>query len=311
MTASSGSRVLVTGASGFIGFHCLASLRARGFDVHAVARDPVELAPAGVRWHAANLLETAQIAKLMDTVQPTHLLHLAWFVVPGRLITAAENFDWVMSSLQLLQRFADLGGGRALMCGSAYEYDWRYGYCSEELTPRGPTTVYGACKSALYEMASAMSEQRQLALAWARPFFLYGPREHPDRLVASVARKLLRDEPAPTSHGRQIRDYLHVQDVADALVAILTSDMVGPVNIGSGVPVTIGEVVQTVGRLIGREDLVQLGALAARANDAPMVVADPTRLRSELGWQPQFGLSDGLADTIAWWRQQAAQQATA
>ena len=246
----------------------------------------------------------------MDTVQPTHLLHLAWFVVPGRLITAAENFDWVMSSLQLLQRFADLGGGRALMCGSAYEYDWRYGYCSEELTPRGPTTVYGACKSALYEMASAMSEQRQLT-AWSRPFFLYGPREHPDRLVASVARKLLRDEPAPTSHGRQIRDYLHVQDVADALVAILTSDMVGPVNIGSGVPVTIGEVVQTVGRLIGREDLVQLGALAARANDAPMVVADPTRLRSELGWQPQFGLSDGLADTIAWWRQQAAQQATA
>ena len=72
--------------------------------------------------------------------------------------------------------------------------------------------------------------------------------------------------------------------MADALVAILTSDMVGPVNVGSGVPVTIGEVVQTVGRLIGREDLVQLGALAARANDAPMVVADPTRLRSELGW---------------------------
>ena len=122
---------------------------------HAI---PTELASAGVRWHAANLLETAQIAKLIDAVQPTHLLHLAWFVVPGRLITAAENFDWVTSSLQSLQRFADAGGGRALMCGSAYEYDWRYGYCSEELTPRGPTTVYGGCKLALYEMASAMSE---------------------------------------------------------------------------------------------------------------------------------------------------------
>ncbi len=105
------------------------------------------------------------------------------------------------------------------VCGSGYEYDWSYGYCTEGLTPCVPDTVYGACKHALHEMVRSYAAARQLSVAWPRVFFLYGPHEHPQRLVSSVVRALLRGEPAPCSHGRQIRDYMHVQDVADGLVA--------------------------------------------------------------------------------------------
>ncbi|MGH8588705.1 MAG: NAD-dependent epimerase/dehydratase family protein [Gammaproteobacteria bacterium] len=291
----------MTGANGFIGLHCLAPLSACGFEVHAVASGRRETNAADVAWHTADLLKPGAIEALLDGLRPSHLLHLAWFVVPGAVISAPENYAWVGRSLELLRAFSTAGGVRAVFSGSVYEYDWRFGYCSEELTPRAPTTVYGACKSALFEMATAMAREAGVSMAWARPFFLYGPYEYPDRIVAAVTRALLQGEPARTSHGRQVRDYLYVQDVADAIVAILDSDLSGAVNVGSGVPVTLAEIVTRIGQLIGRHKLLELGAIPARANDAPLVVADPTRLTSEIGWQPRFDLTSGLEQTIGWW----------
>ena len=141
-----------------------------------------------------------------------------------------------------------------------------------------------------------------MPLAWVRPFFLYGPREHPERLVASVARALLRGELAATSHGRQLRDYLHVQDVADAVVATLDSDLEGALNIGSGEAVALRDIVTRLGETVGRPELLRIGEVAARSNDVPLVVADNGRLLQELGWRPALDLASGLAQTINWWR---------
>jgi nucleoside-diphosphate-sugar epimerase len=138
-------------------------------------------------------------------------------------------------------------------------------------------------------------------------FFLYGPNEHPDRLVSSVIRSLLQGQEARCSHGRQIRDYLHVQDVADAIVSVLDSSVEGPINIGSGTAVTLRDIIVTIGRTLGREDLIQLGAIPSRANDAPLVVADIERLTTEVKWQPSYSLEAGLAHTIDWWRRKLAQ----
>jgi nucleoside-diphosphate-sugar epimerase len=295
-------RVLLTGASGFIGRHCVAPLVARGFEIHASSRSLPKDGDPRVTWHAADLLQPGAAAELLKTVQPTHLLHLAWFVVPGKLITAPENFDWVRASVELVRSFADAGGKRLSVCGSGYEYDWNYGYCTEGLTPAVPDTIYGACKHALHEMVRNFAANRELSLAWPRVFFLYGPHEHPQRLVSSVILSLLKNEPARCSHGRQVRDYMHAQDVADGLVAVLDSDFTGPINVTSGQATTLREIVLTVGRLIGRPELIQLGALPARANDLPMVVGSNARLTA-LGWKPQFDLESGLAQTIDWWRQ--------
>jgi nucleoside-diphosphate-sugar epimerase len=305
--------VLVTGASGFIGSHCLEPLRQRGYDVHAVARARPAGAEGGggaVTWHAADLLDRAATAALVDAVRPSHLLHLAWYVVPGQLISAPQNFDWVAASLELVRRFAQAGGRRLAACGSAYEYDWRYGYCTEGLTPHTPDTVYGACKLALHEMVRALAAAQGLSAAWPRVFFLYGPREHPQRLVSSVIRSLLRGEPARCSHGRQVRDYLHVQDVADGLATVLDSEAEGAINVSSGAATTLREIVRTAARLVGRTDLLQLGALPPRANDAPLVVGSSERARA-LGWAPRHDLESGLARTVEWWRAQVASEVAA
>jgi nucleoside-diphosphate-sugar epimerase len=296
-------RVLLTGAAGFIGSHCVRPLLERGYEVHAVSRSPRPGDGSGTTWHEVDLLRPGAGRALVERVEPTHLLHLAWFVVPGKLIGAPENLDWVGASLELIRGFADVGGTRLCVSGSGYEYDWAHGYCTEGLTPCVPDTVYGACKHALHEMVRTFSAERGLSAAWPRVFFLYGPKEHPERLVSSVIRSVLRGEPAPCSHGRQIRDYLHVQDVADGLVTVLDSEVRDAINVSSGQATTLREIASTIGRLTGRPELVQLGALPARANDVPLVVGSNAKAAA-LGWQPRYDLESGLRQTIDWWRGQ-------
>jgi len=297
--------VLLTGATGFIGRHAIEPLRARGYEIHAVSTKGAPADMPGVQFHQGNLLEPGTAKRVLGVVKPTHLLHLAWFVVPGKLITSPENYEWVRASMELVQEFAAAGGQRVTSCGSGYEYDWRYGFCNEQLTAQVPNTVYGACKQALNLMTENFAATANLSSAWGRVFFLYGPHEHPQRLVSSIILSMLRGEPAKSSHGRQIRDYMHVQDVADGLVALLDSEVRGTVNVSSGRATQIRDIVLTLGSLLGRPELVQLGALPARANDAPMVVGDNAKITTELGWQPKFELEAGLGHTIDWWKAQA------
>jgi nucleoside-diphosphate-sugar epimerase len=220
------------------------------------------------------------------------------------LYQSRRNFQWVEASLMLLREFADRGGRRVLMAGSSAEYDWSHGTCSEEKTPLAPKTVYGACKSALGQLFASFVRSTELSGAWPRIFFSYGPGEHPDRLVAHVVSAILQGRPARCTHGDQLRDYLYVEDVASALIAILDSDLQGPVNVGSGQPTRLKDMILTIARALGREDLVELGALPVAEDDPPLVLADVGRLAEELGWRPDSSLDDGIEHTIAYWRQQ-------
>lgn len=135
-------RVLVTGASGFIGRHALPALQMRGYEVHAVARRPLQL--EGARWHAADLLDEQAQAELLATVRPSHLLHFAWYAEHGKFWTAAENRRWVDATATLVQAFQRAGGRWVAATGSCAEYDWASGRCDELTTPIAPSTEYGA-----------------------------------------------------------------------------------------------------------------------------------------------------------------------
>lgn len=299
-------RVLLTGSQGFVGRHCLPILVAQGYEVHAVSSriDAPPATPPDVNWHRADLLDPNRVLSLLAQVRPTHLLHCAWYAVPGKYWSAPENFRWVESGLHLLRTFVEYGGKRVVGVGSCAEYDWRYGYCSEGITPLNPATVYGVCKHSFQMMLAALSGDAALSATWGRLFFLYGPHEYSERLVASVIRSLLAGKPAPCSHGEQIRDFLYVQDAAEALVALLGSEVTGPVNIASGVPVRVLDVVQEIAAQMNCPELIQLGIRPASDHDPAVLLADITRLRNEVGWSPHYDLAGGLAQTIGWWRLQ-------
>lgn len=297
------SRVLLTGASGFLGRAVLDRLRRRNdLTIHGVSssRPHGELGGAAT-WHQVDLLDREAAPALIRAVQPTHLLHLAWHVMPGAY-DAPENIRWVTASLDLVRAFAANGGRRAVVVGSGFEYDVRYGWCSEDLTPCRPHTVYGRSKQALHTLATDLCDATDVSLAWARVFFTYGPHEHPRRLVSSVISSLLAGRVAETTHGQQVRDYLHVSDVAGALQVLLEGEFRGSVNIGSGKGVAVAEIVSGLADRLGARDRVAVGARPTPPDDPPFVVADVRRMSTEVGYRPQLSLADGLDDVVAWWR---------
>ena len=293
-------KVLVTGASGFIGKYTPALLAALGYEVLAVssAATPLKGFPESIRWHQANLLDAAECTALMGVVKPTHLLHLAWYAYPGKFWAAPENLEWVSASVTLMKVFHEQGGRRVVMAGTCAEYDWSFGQCTETSTPCRPATLYGTAKHSIALMLEAWAALTKMSSAWGRIFFLYGPGEYPARLVPSVITSILDGVPARCTHGEQVRDFMYVEDVAAAFVALLDSEVEGDVNIASGTPLQLKDLVYAIADKLGRPDLIQLGAIPANPDEPSLLTASVSRLCSEVGFLPKYSLAEGIERTV-------------
>jgi nucleoside-diphosphate-sugar epimerase len=288
-------RVLLTGATGFIGSHVARELVRRGHEVHCTVR------PSSDRRRIRDIERDLRVhVAPMDAVpvEPDVAIHLAWYAVPGKYLEAPENLECLEASRRLLSRLRC----RAVFAGTCFEFDTRLGRLSET-SPTRPTTLYARTKDELRREV-----ERRLDSVWVRFFYQYGPWEDQRRLVPSVIRSLLRGEPARVSPGEQRRDFLHVEDVARAVADVAESRLSGPVNIGSGRAPAVREIVTTLGRLAGRPELVELGAVPYYPGEPMLIVADNAKLRST-GWVPRYGLEEGLRHTLEWWRETLAREA--
>jgi nucleoside-diphosphate-sugar epimerase len=302
------NRVLVTGGTGFIGRQTVEPLVRRGYEVHCVSSRAVLDADSSVRgmhFHRADLHDESAVRGLMSELTPSHLLHLAWYAEHGRFWTSPENLRWVESSLRLLRSFAETGGRRVVVAGSCAEYAWgERTVCREDETPLAPATLYGASKHALHLIAEPYCELTGVSLAWGRVFFVFGQGESTRRLGGSVASALVRGDPARCTHSEQVRDFLHCTDLGDAFAALLDSEVRGAVNLASGHPIRLRDLVTALGDAAGRPELVEFGALPASPGEPVELCADVSRLGRELGWAPSATLEERARETIAWWRTQ-------
>jgi nucleoside-diphosphate-sugar epimerase len=290
-------RALVTGASGFVGRAAVEALKRLGYEVEGVTRRVEPELPVD-RWHAVDLLDAAGVATLMDAARPSHVLHLAWTTEHGRYWEDPNNDRWVAATSRMLEVFEQAGGSRFVLAGSCAQYDWTGDLpLLEADAPRRPATHYGRAKQEASEIVDAAG----LSTATALLFFPYGPHEQRERLVPSIARRLLDGDEAPASTGTQVRDFIHVTDGGCALAALLDSDVNGPVNIASGEGTRVADVAETIARIVGRPELLCLGGLPG--DDRTSVVASVARLRDEVGFVPRLSLEQGLRDAVEWWRQ--------
>lgn len=300
-------RAMVTGASGFIGQHLVRKLADQGHEVVAAIRPGGRLnwqeeACRSARVAEFDLSRASSVRSAIRSASPEIAIHLAWYAAPGAYWTSPANLDCVTMSLGLARALAECGCRKLIAVGSCAEYDWRYGLLSEESTPLVPRTLYGACKNALRQMLETFCDEASMQFAWTRIFYLYGPGEKKERLVPTVICSLLDGEKARCSRGEQVRDFLHVEDVAAAISAVATSEFTGVVNVGSGQRTKVRTIVETIARILGREDAIVLGAMAENPADPPSLVADVSRLKQVVGWRPAHSLEEGLTSTIDWWR---------
>ncbi|MGK5087806.1 NAD(P)-dependent oxidoreductase [Bdellovibrionota bacterium FG-2] len=307
-------KVLLTGGTGFIGRQAIPALQSLGFEVHLTVLEGDRTSDLGkdLVFHSCNLLNFEQQRKVMAEVRPSHLLHFAWDVTPGAYWSSPENLRWVQASIELLRGFSEFAQGtrRTVFAGTCAEYDWSSGHCSEENTPMLPQTLYGVSKDSLRRIFDSFCRGKNISTAWGRIFFLYGPHEHPGRLVPSVIRSLLRDEKVVCKQPTHLRDFLHVTDVASGFVSLLKSDFQGSMNIASGHSKSLGSVVSQIARMFGKEDLITLSPQAANDSNRPSSLQDPPEISAEvsrlgsLGWAPRYSLESGLEQTINWWKAQ-------
>jgi nucleoside-diphosphate-sugar epimerase len=235
--------------------------------------------------------------------RPEICLHLAWKGWSGKA-EAEANLSSLGVSLEVLRSMRDLSCARFVAAGTCFEYDLT-GERLAETSPLRPHDLYGACKKSLFEVTQPFSSLTGVSVVTPRIFYSYGPYEDARRLVPSIAHAILRGEVAPVTRGEQVRDYLHVADIASAIWAVAESDVTGAVNIASGEAVTIAHIAQRIAQLLGRPDLLHLGAMPYREGEPMHILADATTLRQRLAWSPDFDLDRGLADTVDWWQARA------
>ena len=307
-------RVLVTGASGFVGSHVVRNLVAGGHEVVALARLGASF------WRLEDVkgdfgavptegVSASPILASLAGWQPEACIHLAWYVIPGRYLDAPENVESLAFSLRLLDELAAAGCRHAVMVGTCFEYDTEAGLLQED-GPTAPATIYAACKLAAGIIGARRAATLGIGFSWARLFYLYGPYEDERRLVPALINSLLEGKEFQAIAGTQVRDYMHIDDVARGLCALAEAGASGTFNVCSGEPVTYAALISETAELTGNAHLVRLGAREERRYEPPYIVGDNSRLRSATGWAPKRSLGEGLADTVEWWKQRRAAVAT-
>lgn len=299
-------RILLTGATGFIGCHVARALVRAGHEVIALnlpgcGTQRLDDLRTSLELIDLDLADTLVVEQLIDRVRPEACIHLAWYAEPGKYLTSPINLDCLSQGMHLA-RCLLLGGCRRLLAaGTCVEYDLAGASPLREDSPTRPQSLYAASKLALSQMLGEVGRLTELSVAWLRFFYLYGPHEDARRLVPAVIGGVLAGERVALTAGTQVRDYLHVEDLAAAVVAVLESPLAGPINVCSGEAVTVRELATTIGQLLGRQELLDFGARPMPPDEPLCVVGDNRKLREGTAWRRRFDLRSGLEQTIAWW----------
>lgn len=295
------SRLLITGAKGFVGSHILQRLNSR-FDVHAVSR--TQTTDDKFTWHNADLLDSTECSLLIKDVRPSYLIHSAWETTHGAFWEAESNYIWLEASKKLFAEFIVQGGKRVVSCGTCAEYTGSQTPLCENDDTHDAASVYGRSKNELLNALSDMS----VSYAWARIFYPYGDGEGSKRFIPSICQSLLEGVPAKCSSGQQLRNFMNVRDLGSAIAKLADHQLTGPINLGYPTSHKLGDVAKILGEISGRPDLIRLGALPDRAGEASVLVPNLTRQITELKFKPSIALRDGLIAAYNWWKNELLEE---
>ncbi len=311
IAATSGPRpVVLTGATGFIGRAVLAQLVELGIPVRALAHRAASVrSDVPVEWHVGDIRDHAMWHRLLPGAGA--IIHLASAGVAD-LNAVTENVETNLLAFAAMMRAAHQQQlRRVILAGSCFEY----GRAGESILDRGlresdplcPTNVYAATKASVTLLAGPLSDDLELETVVLRPFHVYGVDEPAERLIPAVLNMARAGSDICTTSGEQIRDLVHLTDVARAFVAAVSApsvrdndDYLSIFNVGTGLATSLADVIRRLVTLCElKPERLQLGAVPYRPREMWRLVADPTRARVVLGWTPRITLDEGLRALVA------------
>jgi UDP-glucose 4-epimerase len=307
-----GRRVLVTGASGFIGWHLTAALADEAAEIHALVRPRTSrerLPPLDLAMHEADLRNRTETAAAVHAAAPHIVFHLA--APSGHPRTPAEREDMLAGTVagtsNLLEASLPLAPA-IVHFGSSLEYGHRPRPIRED-DDLQPTTFRGVAKAAAAMLVRRYALETGGRVSIVRPFSVYGPRERTSRLVARAVRAAVEGETLPLVRGPR-RDFVYVDDVVDAALRAACAELEpGEVlNVGTGRDTANEELVELLGRIVGADIRVS-DDYDRRPWDTERWVADVTKVERLLGWKATHTLEDGLAETVDWYRRSGTEAA--
>jgi nucleoside-diphosphate-sugar epimerase len=267
---------LLTGVTGFVGRQVYKSLLSLGIKVRVVVRDGkaaeiesseyLESIVVTKDLFSENDLWWAKACNGVDTV-----IHVAWYTEPGKYLDSPKNLDCMMGTLALAKGADKAKVRRFIGIGTCFEYDLTSGYLSID-TSLKPLTPYAAAKAATFMALSKWLPTQEIEFAWCRLFYLYGEGEDSRRLVPYLRAMLKSGRPAELTSGKQIRDFLDVCEAGKMICQVAFSQLQGPVNICSGVPITVRALAEKVADEYGCRDLLQFGVRQDNLVDPPFIV---------------------------------------
>jgi nucleoside-diphosphate-sugar epimerase len=309
------TRVLVSGATGFIGSALVGALAAKGHEIHLLVRRdvlPSHLDALRHRCvlHRADLLHAQAVRAAVRASRPAIVYHLAAEGVSS--VSSARRTDVlnanILGTANLLDALHDCPYRAFVAAGSGFEYGPSFDALSEE-SPLRPMTDYAVAKAACSLLCQSEA-RRGRPVSVVRIFGAYGPGEGPPRLVPYLMECCLRGETARVSSGTQQRDWIHVDDVVDLLQAAAVSpEAIGQVlHAGTGKAHTVRETIEAILEVTGTAIPVLFGAQEMRAGEPQCFFANIERTQQVTEWSPRFSLRLGLKHTWDWFCANAAAQ---
>ncbi len=279
-------RILITGGTGFLGRALVSKAIDAGHEVLVLSRHDHNVSAGG--WVAAGGMDKVPWNEI-ENFRPESCIHCAWITTPGEYLESAENDRLCGLSLEFAQGLIERGTKKFVGVGTCLEYEAAATALDEEAAPVGSPTRYAASKIRLRMGLGEIFRN----LAWMRIFYAYGPGAHPDRLIGTFMKKAASGGRLFLQRPDDIVDYIHVDDIARALLLAATSGMAGTFNIGSGEPLSLRDLADKIEELSGRRGVFEFG----EQGDSVSRYADISRLRG-FGWEPKYSLPEGLRTVL-------------
>lgn len=287
-------KILLTGPTGFIGSAFTRLALSRGHQVAGLIipseHIPTKVSNQNLVWLRGTLDQApwSEIAAF----EPNVCVHTAWITTPGVYLESPENECFRDASFQFIRKVVGTGAHHVIGLGTCIEYQITERPLNEDSTPIAPTTLYARCKNELRLALETEAKAHGFSFCWSRVFYPYGPGEHPSRLCSAVIQKLQRGEKITLKTPQSTKDYIYIDDLAAALLAVVENGFKGCINFGTGTGTAVRNVAQIIGRLTGKSELIE-EATHPDPDPFPFVVADAARIKS-LGWRPAVVLEEGV-----------------